>query len=269
MIHFIGFFVKAYIVVLLLRWVLTQQELTFNMVGRSVAKFTNFFAAGKPKVLVDRLTPAIIIVITFIYGLLVSLFSNGFFQSMRFAFVSVISFITLFFIICILLGSLASPGTGTFPLFFYRLGNIWVQIVRKVIRIRSNLIVIPAIALLGLFYVASVTLVEIVVALVAGLAINPPVIVGAAAVSLLFDLVSLLRYLAYVIMVRALLSWVSPDPHNLVVQLVYYITEPVISLFRRFVPPIGPVDLSALVAMIALFFVEGVIRAALLKFFVL
>ena len=54
----------------------------------------------------------------------------------------------------------------------------------------------------------------------------------------------------WVIIIRALVSWVSPDPHNPVVQILYRLTEPVLGPLRRHLP-IGSmgVDFSPLVVM--------------------
>jgi YggT family protein len=55
-----------------------------------------------------------------------------------------------------------------------------------------------------------------------------------------------------VIMIYALLSWVVPPGYNPAIALLGTIAEPVLRPFRRLIPPIGAVDLSALWALIAL-----------------
>lgn len=63
----------------------------------------------------------------------------------------------------------------------------------------------------------------------------------------------------WVILIRALLSWVSPDPHNPLVRMLALATEPVLRPLRRLVPPrrFGGLDLSPLVAILALQFVKN------------
>ena len=56
-------------------------------------------------------------------------------------------------------------------------------------------------------------------------------------------------FFSLIIIVGALLSWVSPDPSNPVVQAIYGISEPLLSPFRRFVPLIGGLDISPIVAL--------------------
>ncbi len=54
------------------------------------------------------------------------------------------------------------------------------------------------------------------------------------------------------IFARAILSWLNPGALRSVDSVLYYLTEPVLSLCRRIVPGMGGVDLSPLVALILL-----------------
>jgi YggT family protein len=75
------------------------------------------------------------------------------------------------------------------------------------------------------------------------------------AVARLLDLV-LWAYM-WLIIIRALLSWVNPDPWNPIVQFLTRVTEPILAPIRRRVPSwrIG-IDLSPLVAILAIYFVQ-------------
>ena len=57
-------------------------------------------------------------------------------------------------------------------------------------------------------------------------------------------------FFTMVIIVGALLSWVSPDPYNPVVQAIYGISEPLLAPFRRFVPPLAGLDISPIIAIL-------------------
>jgi YggT family protein len=64
--------------------------------------------------------------------------------------------------------------------------------------------------------------------------------------------------------IGALLSWVSPDPHNPVVRALYAITEPVLSRLRRKLPLFaGSIDFSPLVAILILLFLQRFVVQAL------
>lgn len=68
----------------------------------------------------------------------------------------------------------------------------------------------------------------------------------------------------WLIIVRALLSWVNPDPWNPIVQFLNRVTEPVLAPIRRRLPTrqIG-MDLSPLVAILAVLFVQYFLVASL------
>jgi YggT family protein len=61
----------------------------------------------------------------------------------------------------------------------------------------------------------------------------------------------------WLIIVRALISWVNPDPYNPLVQFLYKATEPMLAPFRRIIPgySIG-LDLSPLFAIIVILFLQ-------------
>jgi YggT family protein len=62
----------------------------------------------------------------------------------------------------------------------------------------------------------------------------------------------------FIIIARALISWVSPDPFNPIVRFLYRVTEPVLRPVRRRLPNI-PLDLSPVVVIIVLQFLEWVL----------
>jgi YggT family protein len=61
----------------------------------------------------------------------------------------------------------------------------------------------------------------------------------------------------WLIIARALLSWVNPDPYNPIVRFLYNVTEPVLSFVRRRVPVVvGGLDLSPLLVILVIFFLR-------------
>lgn len=59
----------------------------------------------------------------------------------------------------------------------------------------------------------------------------------------------------WLILIRALISWVSPDPYNPIVQFLYRMTEPVLEPIRRILPNL-PIDISPLIAFFAIIFLK-------------
>ena len=76
---------------------------------------------------------------------------------------------------------------------------------------------------------------------------------------LLFAVVSVFKeagvLLFWMLILRAILSWVSQG-HNPIEMVIAQLTEPFISPIRRFIPPMGGLDLSFIVLMIALNFIN-------------
>lgn len=66
----------------------------------------------------------------------------------------------------------------------------------------------------------------------------------------------LLTVMYWLIIARAVVSWVSPDPFNPIVQFLYRMTEPVLQPFRRFLPSMA-LDLSPILAFFAIVFVKS------------
>ncbi len=61
----------------------------------------------------------------------------------------------------------------------------------------------------------------------------------------------------WMIIARALLSWVNPDPYNPIVRFLYNVTEPVMGWVRRRVPLIfGGLDLSPILVLLAIVFLQ-------------
>ncbi len=64
-----------------------------------------------------------------------------------------------------------------------------------------------------------------------------------------------LTILYWLILIRALISWVNPDPFNPIVQFLYRMTEPILSPIRHFLP-MSSIDLSPLIAFFAIMFLR-------------
>ncbi len=65
-----------------------------------------------------------------------------------------------------------------------------------------------------------------------------------------------LRLYTWIIIIRAIISWVNPDPYNPIVQFLYRSTEPVLRPIRRIIPPIGGIDISPVIALIIIYFLQ-------------
>jgi YggT family protein len=68
----------------------------------------------------------------------------------------------------------------------------------------------------------------------------------------------------YVVIARALISWVNPDPWNPIVQFLDRVTEPALAPIRRMIGGrLGGVDVSPIVLILALIFLQKFIVPSL------
>ncbi len=68
----------------------------------------------------------------------------------------------------------------------------------------------------------------------------------------------------WIIIIRAVISWVNPDPWNPIVQFLYRVTDPVLRPIQRMLPTKGwGIDLSPLVAILAIIFIQRFLVASL------
>ena len=68
----------------------------------------------------------------------------------------------------------------------------------------------------------------------------------------------------WILIIRALISWVNPDPYNPIVRFLYQATEPVLARIRRVLPIMGGIDFSPLVAILGIMFIKRFIVATLI-----
>ena len=69
---------------------------------------------------------------------------------------------------------------------------------------------------------------------------------------------------SWIILIRCLLSFFSPDPNNQLYRILIEITEPVMAPVRRFMPAFGTIDLSPIVVILLIRVARFVIPALLL-----
>ncbi|RIL06063.1 MAG: hypothetical protein DCC75_11155, partial [Proteobacteria bacterium] len=75
------------------------------------------------------------------------------------------------------------------------------------------------------------------------------------AVGMVLDMI--LGLMILIVIVRAVISWVNPDPFNPVVRFLTASTEPLLKPLRRYIPPVGAgIDLTPLVLLLALYFLR-------------
>jgi YggT family protein len=75
------------------------------------------------------------------------------------------------------------------------------------------------------------------------------------AIAKVLDIV--LTIFMWIVIARAVLSWVSPDPYNPIVRFIHKVTEPVLYQIRRRIPVnFGGIDFSPIIVFLAIIFLQ-------------
>jgi YggT family protein len=77
-------------------------------------------------------------------------------------------------------------------------------------------------------------------------------LVGLLVLSVADLLALVLTVFLVAVIIQVILSWVSPGHYNPVIGLVNRIAEPVLRPIRKFIPPLGGIDLTPLFASLLL-----------------
>ena len=69
----------------------------------------------------------------------------------------------------------------------------------------------------------------------------------------------------WLVIARAILSWVNPDPYNVIVRFLYNATEPVLYAIRRRVPVFfGGIDFSPMIVILVIYFLDSFLVPSLM-----
>jgi len=70
----------------------------------------------------------------------------------------------------------------------------------------------------------------------------------------------------WIIIARALISWVNPDPYNPIVRFLVSVTEPVLYFIRRKLPIFfGGFDFTPVIAILAIYFLQTFLVQSLIQ----
>jgi len=70
----------------------------------------------------------------------------------------------------------------------------------------------------------------------------------------------------WIVIARAILSWLNPDPYNPIVRFIHNVTEPVLYQIRRRIPfNFGGIDFSPIIVLLAVIFLQRFVVASLIE----
>ena len=71
----------------------------------------------------------------------------------------------------------------------------------------------------------------------------------------------------WIVIISAVVSWVNPDPYNPIIRFLRAVTEPVYRPIRRIIGyRLGPIDISPMVVILAIIFVQKFLVSSLIEF---
>lgn len=75
-----------------------------------------------------------------------------------------------------------------------------------------------------------------------------------------------LLFFMWVVIFRAILSWVNPDPYNAIVRFIHNVTEPVLDPIRSKLPiNYGGIDFSPIIVLLVVIFMRTFVVNSLMR----
>lgn len=75
-----------------------------------------------------------------------------------------------------------------------------------------------------------------------------------------------LTFYMWIVIARAVLSWVNPDPYNPIVRIIHNITEPVLYRIRSRIPvDLGGIDFSPIIVILGVVFLQNFVVNSLFR----
>jgi len=75
-----------------------------------------------------------------------------------------------------------------------------------------------------------------------------------------------LHFYMWIVIARAVLSWVNPDPYNPIVRFIHNITEPVLYRIRAKLPfDFGGIDFSPIIVILGIIFLQNFVVSSLFR----
>ena len=245
------FLIDTLIVLLLIRLLIRPVEVNFNSIYSLIYKISDYLLKPAKSIVRDdfKSVSLSVLVLVILRGLLyITILHITLLDGVRYSFLNLLQLLFQFYMVVWFIAILSGDGAHT-PVIsllqraFLPLGSLSskLNIPRKSFSFFSFAFIFVVYCLLS-FILHNITAIgtsaftfNILRSVIEGLRL----IIG------LFS-----GFFTIVIIVGALLSWVSPDPYNPVVQTIYGISEPLLAPFRKIIPNLGGLDISPIAAIL-------------------
>lgn len=149
------------------------------------------------------------------------------------------------FVLRFILQSVRADFRNPISQFLVRLTNPLIIPIRRLIPSIGGLDTATIIIILLLELTLTIVLINLT-------GMGEPYFIQIIGLTLLRIVNLVLRIYLFVILIYVIMSWISPGTYNSATSLLASIAAPILKPFRRFIPSIAGMDLSALFALISI-----------------
>ena len=245
--------VDILIILILLRLLINPNEAFFNPIYRLIFRITDAVLtpsrvlSRKPVHGIILTLSALVVLRGAIYILIKPMpFSSGIGISLLGLFQLLFQFyMVIWFVALLSRRSYGTPFTAMMNRAFVPLHNLFSRFRFQ----RERFYLFSFIFLWLLYSFLSILTRSVVISQPGGFSVSIPYGLGEGLL-LIIGLFPFPGFFSVIIIVGAVLSWVSPDPSNPIVQAIYGISEPLLAPFRRIIPHLGGLDISPILALL-------------------
>jgi YggT family protein len=251
--YFIASIIDFLIVLLLLRFLIKPNETYFHPIYSLIYRISNFLLTPTKSITKTPTQGTIITIIALVVirgALYVSIASIPLTAGIGTSLLGLFQFIFRAYMVILIISILSRPGFQSSFLNMLERAFLPFYSIAKQFKIQSEIFHFFVFISLWFVYAIFSTVIRAVMIVQTGLVPVAFFYGLAEGLMLTLALFPFPGFFSLVIIIGALLSWVSPDPSNPVVQTIYGINEPLLSPFRRLVPLLGGLDISPIIALL-------------------
>jgi YggT family protein len=266
-VYFFKGIIDIVIVVLLLRLLIRPREAFFDPIYGLIYRVTNPLLIPAGYITRDETLGNILTILALVLlrgGVYVSLQPMSFLSGIGISFLSLVQLLFQAYMVMWVVSLLSERSLGTsFPLLIDRAFSPLRTILRR-LGIQSHKFHLSVFIFLLIVYAFLSTLIRF--AAIPKAVLAPVSFLYGIGEGLMLFVGLFPGFFSILIIIGALLSWVSPDPSNPVVQAIYGISEPLLRPFRRFVPLLGGLDISPIFALLCFQILGRVAQQIIVRF---
>jgi YggT family protein len=266
-VYFFKGIIDIVIVVLLLRLLIRPREAFFDPIYGLIYRVTNPLLIPAGYITRDATLGNILTILALVLlrgGVYVSLQPMSFLSGIGISFLSLVQLLFQAYMVMWVVSLLSERSLGTsFPLLIDRAFSPLRTILRR-LGIQSHKFNLSVFVFLLIVYAFLSTLIRF--AAIPKAVLAPVSFLYGIGEGLMLFVGLFPGFFSILIIIGALLSWVSPDPSNPVVQAIYGISEPLLRPFRRFVPLLGGLDISPIFALLCFQILGRVAQQIIVRF---